>query len=350
MAKGFGAIDIAFATIHRIPDIVDYARIAEAEGFDGFWIAEAYYNRGLISAASAVVAATERMPIGLGIISPFSRHPGLIAMEAATLDELSGARLRLGLGISQIAVDRQGVADAKPAVSLREAIELVRAFLSGEKVVYDGRFFKITPPGTALGFVPPRRNIPIYIGGMGPKSLQLAGRVADGAVLGMFSTPGFVVYVREQVDAGLEASGRTPADFDLSSYITFSIHEDSRLAKDATRRILVSYLSETVSTSATKAGSPRLRYSGMDLDEFARVKAEVGKYASQGKMDAAAESIPVEFIDQMLVAGTPEECRARLAEYRDAGLDTPVLYQVIGPDTRAGIRLAAKEILPMRTT
>ena len=346
MAHGFTEIDVAFATSHRVDDVVDYAKIAEQEGFDSIWLAELYYNRGLVATAAAVAANTKRMKLGLGIISPFSRHPGLVAMESATLDEMSGGRLVLGLGIAQIATDRQGIENARPAVSLREGVEVLRQFFSGQTVIYDGQFFKITPPGTALGFVPLRRDIPIYIGGMGPKSLELAGRIADGVILGMFSTPSFIRWVRQQIERGLTASGRTWDDFDLRSYITFSIDQDSRRAKDATRKILAAYLSEAVSTSASNVGSPRISYPGIDQDEFTRVKAEVGKYAARGKMDQAEQSIPIEFIDQMIVAGTPEECRAKLAEYADAGLGTPALYQVMGPDTREGIRLAAREILP----
>ena len=350
MERWFREIDVAFATAYRLGETVEYAQIAEQEGFDSVWLAELYYNRGLIAIASAVAANTERVKIGLGIVSPFSRHPGVIAMEAATLDEMSEGRLLLGLGISQIAVDRQGITDSKSTVSLREAIEILRRFFSGETVVYDGQFFKITPPGTSLGFKLARRTVPIYIGAMGPKSLELAGRIADGAVLGMFSTPGFVRYVREHVERGLKASGRTWHDFDLRSYITFSIHEDSSLAKDATRRILVEYLSERVSTSASKVGSPRLKYSGVDEAEFGRVKSRVREYVAQGRLEHAEQSIPVELIDRLIVAGTPAECRAKLAEYRDAGLEVPVLYHVMGPDTKAGIRLAAKEILPLKGT
>ena len=348
MRQAFSEIDVAFGSSHPPGDIVEYGRIAEREGFDSIWLAELYYHRGLISVASAVAANTERIKLGLGIVSPFSRHPGVIAMEAATLDEMSGGRLLLGVGISQIAVDRQGITDAKPAVSLREAIEILRGFFAGETVVYDGRFFKMAAPGARLGFTPRRRSVPIYVGGMGPKSLELAGRIADGAILGMFSTPGFIRYVRESVEKGLRASGRTWQHFDLRSYITFSIHEDSRLAKDATRKILVEYLSERVSTSASNLGSPRLRYSGVDEREFARVKSGVMQYMAQGRPEEAEQSIPVELIDRLIVAGTPAECRAKLKEYLDAGLDVPVLYHVLGPDTKTGIRLAAKEILPMR--
>ena len=346
---GFKSVDLGFASSHRVEDMVRWSQLAEAEGFDAVWLAELYYARGLITTCAAVAAATSKIKIGFGIISPFSRHPGVVAMETATLDELSGGRMILGMGISQIAVDRQGIGNARAAVSLREAMDILRLFFAGEQVVYDGEFFKMTAPGSSLFFEPVRRDVPIHLGVMGPKSLELAGRAADGVLLGMFSTPGFAKWARGHIEKGLASAGRSSDDFEYRSYITFSVDKDAAKAKDAVRGILAAYLSEGVSTSATNAESPRWKYSGATADELLAVKAEVGKYWSQGDREKAGQAIPVDFIDKLIVAGEPDECAERLLAYAEAGVDIAVPYQVMGPDPDASIRLAAREILPKIT-
>lgn len=342
----FKSVDIGFASSHRVEDIVRWAQIAEVEGFGAIWIGELYYARGLITTCAAVASATTKIKIGFGIISPFSRHPGVIAMETATLDELSSGRMILGMGISQTAVDRQGIGNARSAVSLREAMEMLRSFFAGEQVVYDGEFFKMTAPGRPLYFKPLRSDVPIHLGVMGPKSLELAGREADGVLLSMFSTPGFAKWARGHIEKGLAAAGRSWDDFEFRSYVTFSVDKDATKAKDAVREVLAAHLSEGVSTSAANADSPRWKYSAVTADELLAVKAEVGKYWSQGDREKAGRAIPVEFIDKLVVAGEPDECVERMRAYGEAGVDIPVPYQVMGPDPDNAIRLAGREVFP----
>ena len=191
MAGLFKTAEIGFATAQRIEDLVRYAQLAEASGFTSFWLGERYYARGIYTTATAIAAATKTIKIGLGIVSPFTRHPSMIAMETAALDEFSRGRVMLGLGVSQISALRQGVENTRPATSLKETIEIVRGFFAGDAVVYDGQLFEMNEPGGAFIFEPYRADIPIHIGGMGPKSLELAGRMAASEILGMFSTPGF---------------------------------------------------------------------------------------------------------------------------------------------------------------
>ncbi|MDA0262266.1 MAG: LLM class flavin-dependent oxidoreductase, partial [Proteobacteria bacterium] len=191
MGRLFKTAEIGFATAQRIEDLVRYAQLAEQNGFTSFWLGERYYARGIYTAAAAVAVATKKIKIGLGIVSPFTRHPSMIAMETAALDELSEGRVMLGLGVSQISAQRQGVADTKPVTSLKETIAILRGFFAGDRVVYDGLMFQMNEPGTSFVFEPYRADIPIHIGGMGPKSLELAGRLAAGQILVMFATPGF---------------------------------------------------------------------------------------------------------------------------------------------------------------
>ena len=345
----FKSFEIGLASSHRIGDMVRWAQIAEREGIGAVWIAELYYGRGLMTACAAIAQATEKIKIGFGIVSPFARHPAVIAMEAGSIDEISEGRLMIGLGIGQMAVTRQGVGEPRPAVSLKEACEIVRRMIAGEQVVYEGRFFSMTPPGSPLFFDTLRKRVPIHFGVMGEKSLRLAGRIADGVLLGMFSTPGMARWARGRIGEGLAGAGRSWDDFEFRSYITFSVDRDAAKARDAARGILAAYLSEGVSTSATNADSPRWKYSGLSADELLGVKAEVGRYWSAGDRAKAEQAIPAAFIDKMIVAGEPDECVERFRAYAEAGLDIAVPYQVMGPDPDRSLRLAAREIFPKLT-
>lgn len=350
MAGLFKTAEIGFATAQRIDDLVRYAQLAEQNGFTSFWLGERYYARGIYTAAAAIAAATKTIKIGLGIVSPFTRHPSMIAMETAALDEFSQGRVMLGLGVSQISAQRQGVENTRPATSLKETIEILRGFFAGETVVYDGQMFEMNEPGGAFVFEPYRADIPIHIGGMGPKSLELAGRMAAGEILGMFSTPGFTRYAREPIGVGLAASGRSWADFEYRSYITFCVDDDSERAKNTVRPMLVGYLSGGHSASAAQPGSARWRYSGVSDDELAAVKRGVSERVAAGDMAGAAASIPTDFVDKLIVAGTPQECRDKLQEFADAGLDHPVLYHVQGRDPTRSIAQAAALIEPLVAT
>ncbi len=347
MATRFKTAEIGFATAQRVDDLVRYAELAERNGFTSFWLGERYYARGIYTAAAAIAVATRAIKIGLGIVSPFTRHPSLIAMETAALDELSNGRVMLGLGVSQISASRQGVADTRPALSLKETIDIVRGFFAGEGVVYHGKMFEMNQPGSRFVFEPLRADIPIHLGGMGPKSLELAGRAADGEIIGMFATPGFAAYAREPIGVGLTAAGRDWSDFEYRSYLTFCVDDDSDRAKATVRPTLVGYLSGGHSASAAEPGSLRWRHSGISDDELQAVRASVRERVAAGDVAGAAESIPLDFVDRLIVAGTDAECRAKLAEFAEAGLDYPVLYHVAGGDPATAVARAASVIEPL---
>src|SRR5580700_3396169 len=143
------------------------AAAAEAHGFASLWFAENPFQRGLMPAASACAVTTRRLRIGVGIVNPYTRHPSLIAMEFAALDELAAGRARLGIGSgigAQIA--RLGFA-WRPLAAMRDAIHIVRALLAGDAVSYRGRVFSVDG------------------------SLALCGEIADGLIVSNLCPPGY---------------------------------------------------------------------------------------------------------------------------------------------------------------
>src|SRR5438132_1702326 len=165
------------------------AEAAEAHGFSSLWFAENPFQRGLMPAASACAVTTRRVRIGLGIVNPYTRHPSLIAMEFAALDELAEGRARLGIGAgigAQIA--RLGF-EWRPLAAMRDTTHIVRALLAGEEVSYRGRVFSVDR--AKLRFRPASPQTPIYMAAMGDRSLALCGEIADGLIVSNLCPPGY---------------------------------------------------------------------------------------------------------------------------------------------------------------
>jgi 5,10-methylenetetrahydromethanopterin reductase len=181
-------------------DALAMAKAADEAGFDGLWFAENAFGRGILPLAAACAVATRRVSIGAGVFNPFSRHPTLMAMEIAALDEMSGGRVSLSVGSGIAAAVRQMGLDAdRPVPALRDALRIVRGLLAGERVAYAGKVFSAA--GVKLD-VEPRGAIPIFLAGRGPLTLRLAGELADGLVISNMCSKGYARAARAAAGGG----------------------------------------------------------------------------------------------------------------------------------------------------
>ena len=339
--KGFG---VCLTCRLPVREIVGWARTAESYGIGSLWVNESHYYRSAFSALSAVAVSTEKIALGTAVVSVFGRHPALLAMEAATLDELSGGRLLLGLGATPVWGDPSPLREGeRPLRALREATEIVRGLLARELKEYHGRAFTMVPSdhwsetGTSLNFPPLRKRLPLYFGVKGPKLLRLAGAIADGVIL---TNPSPLPYVQQcigEIQRGAEAAGRDLSDFTTAAFITFSIGEDRRMAREATREMLATYVDHV-----GEGLGPFLGLSGEELDAYHRA-------FQSGGVKAAAPLVTEDLIDRLAVAGGPEECLERLLAYREAGLDLPIAFHTLGPDRARALRLIGERLVPKLT-
>src|ERR1700737_2438139 len=165
-----------------VADIVECAQLAEANGFAATWVAEG--RRGDVFALlSAVAISTSKMRLGAGVLPIHVRSPWVVATGTATVDEISGGRFMLGLGARHKSVieDRHGLSYDRPAIRMREVADIVRQALTGEAVNFEGKIFRLSD--AKLSRRPVRSDVPVYIAGIGPRALELAGEIADGAFL-----------------------------------------------------------------------------------------------------------------------------------------------------------------------
>jgi 5,10-methylenetetrahydromethanopterin reductase len=338
-------IGVMQLTMEPVAEILEHARAMDAGDFDTIWLAEAYpwwrkhsMEARSSTALSALVAhETERLAVGWGIISPFTRHPIQIAMEARVTQEAAGpGRFYLGLGVSKIFMRHANI-DSKPVAAMKEAAQIVRGLLAGEALDVDGKVFSAHVPALKEDADAPRWEVPIYFAGTGPMMLRAAARAADGLLTASITTPAFVRYVREQV-AG---TGRDPDSLDLGCTIVASIDEDRERGRDGAREIAGMYLANKVQ-NIQAAADTLLEYADLTQDEI----RPVAEAMEQGGRLAAKAAVTDEILDKCKpIAGTPEDCIAAIREYREAGC-THVMLELWGDDRLGQLRLFSEKVLP----
>lgn len=286
-----------------VSELVATAQEAEALGCSFVWANDDRLQKDLFSVLTAVALATQRVRVGPGVTNPYSRHPALIAAAIATLDEISGGRAVLGLGAGGTNHRALGVNRTAPVATLRDAILLIRGLLRGETVTVETPAF--ASQDAELDFDPPRRDVPVYLGARGPRMLELAGEVADAAIVGNLATVDGWRYARERVREGAARAGRSLADVSLTAWFYCSIADDPTPARDAIRPM--------VATSLVTS-RPILADLGLVMPErFAATMASLGWNPSAAAVREAGATLPAEALEWFGLAGTPADCRDRLA-------------------------------------
>ena len=219
---------------------VELARQADRAGLDSVWVAEAW-GQDVVSVLGHLSAVTERIDLGSGLMQIPARTPAMTAMTAATLDTLSGGRFRLGLGLSgpQVSEGWHGVPFARPLARTREYVEIVRRILARDGVVeYDGGEFRLPVDPEGLGkplklmIHPPREQIPIYLGAIGPKAIEQAAEIADGWMPFMF-TPDTAAELLRPFEG---------TSVDVAPVVMACVDDDPERARDLARPWLAVYL------------------------------------------------------------------------------------------------------------
>ena len=339
-------------SMEPVRETLAMAQACEDAGFDAFWIAEAYpwwrkhsFEARSSTAILAVIAAhTRRIQLGWGIISPYTRHPVQIAMEARVMQDLAGQRFLLGLGASKIFMKEIGEGEGEkvgPATVMRESIEIIKGVLEGNAFQYQGKVFSADVPALKPDAHTPRGVPPIYIAGTGPVLQKMAGSVGDGLLTASITTPEFVRYSRRNMEEGARKAGKDPSRLVLGSVIVGSIDRDSARGKEGAREQAAMYLANKVQNIARSA-DVLLQCAGLTFDELRPIADAMEK----GGRKAAARAVTDEILEKVCaIAGTPEECIARIEQYRDAGC-THIMLEIWGDDRTGQAKLFGEAVLP----
>ncbi len=294
---------------------------AERIGYDSVWAAEAY-GSDAATVLAWLAAGTERIGICSAIFQIPGRSAGMTAMTAATLDQLSGGRFRLGLGPSgpQVSEGWHGVRFARQLQRTREYVEVVRTMLRRERVEYHGATIQLPlpdGPGKALKLTisPVQEEIPIYIAAIGPKNVALTGEIADGW-LPIFFSPEHVQEFRPMLEEGARRAGRSLDRFDIAPTVNVLISDDVDAARDAMRPMLALYVGGMGSREKNFYNQLMQRYG------FEAEAKEVQDLYLDGRKEEAAAALPAELIDTTTLVGPRDVVRERLAVYAQAGVGT----------------------------
>lgn len=286
-----------------IDHLFEYAAAADDGGYDRVWTPETS-GRDAVTTLGVIADRTDDLGIGTGIASVFSRSPALLGQTAATLQEASGGQFRLGLGQSAPTFNEMwhGVEHERPFRRLRESIEIVRRVLSGEVVDYDGDIFELS--GFQLRFEPQNPPPPIDVSAIGPKSMELAGRFADGCIT-LMATPDGLRDRRDSLSAGAELGGRDPDNIRMTLNLPCCALEDGDRARELVCHHIAYYIGgmqDVYRDHLARQGYPD------EAEEIQRLWAD-------GDHEEAMAIVSDDLLDELGVAGTPGTAREQLERW-----------------------------------
>lgn len=300
----------------------EYARRAEAAGFDELWLWDDCFLPGALTSAAIALAATERLKVGIGLLPVPAYNPLFMAMEITTLARAFPARILPGFGhgvgpwMTQIGAPKSSLkALAETVTAVRQLLDGQMVTIHGEHVHLDRVQMQLTPQ-----YVPP-----LYVGAMRAKSLSLAGSLADGTILTGMSSPAYVHWAREQIQAGMAEAGRQ--DHRVAVYFDVKVGQDAKAARDAARRSL--------------AG--RLPWADVQLEAMG-IAREVAAFLQAHGQEGMAQHMPDEWLDAFSAAGTPEQAAVVIQRLVAAGADT-VIFQPLDGDPNC-LDEYARDLLP----
>ncbi|HTT95891.1 MAG TPA: LLM class F420-dependent oxidoreductase [Solirubrobacterales bacterium] len=303
-------------------EALDAVLAAEKLGYESVWVAESY-GSDVVSVLAWLAGQTQTINLGAAILQVPARPPAAAAMAGATIDKLSGGRFLFGFGPSgpQVSEGWYGVSYAKPWGRTREYIEVVREIVAREgPLEHHGAHYDLPLPGgegkaLKLNFHPLRNRIPVFVGAIGRKSVQMTAEVADGWIPIFFSVDHFEESWGEHLEAGFAAAGRTRADLEVSPSLSCAIDGDLEAARNLVKASLLLYLGGMGSRKTNFYVDLAHRFG------FGEVADEVQRRFQAGDRGGAFEAIPDELVHTTSLVGTEAEVAARVERFAGAGVD-----------------------------
>ncbi len=330
----FESIDVGFSDC-SIQDFVSLTELVDNKDFSRLWIQEGDQKSAFTLAALAL-QSTKRVKVALGVTSPVRRHPQILAIEAATLNEISPDRFILGLGVATGAIRNYGL-EMQPLLAMNDTFKIIRGLLADDKseFSYTGKIFSTTRPQKRFR-IP---NLPLFMGAIGPRMLDLVGEFADGLILtrrGCFS-PEYQKYAIKRVIDSANTHKRDASRINFVGFFETCISEDGNSARQFAKRILGTYTIPQLPPFVSKLAR-------INENEIQTLKQ---KYL-EGDIEGAINAVTHEMVDVFAIAGTPSQCTEKLQRYAKTGLKTPILF-IHGPNKMKAAKLAAEQIVPRLT-
>jgi 5,10-methylenetetrahydromethanopterin reductase len=292
----------------------------ERLGYDSAWVTETRLARDAFSVLGAFAAVTKRIKLCTGIVNSWTRGPALMAMTLATLDELAPNRVICGLGAYWDPLAwKQGIHRSKPLEQMREYLTAVRRLLNLEEFTYEGEFVKLRDITLDLGHGVKRepKDVKLYIGPTGPLMTQLAGEIADGAILNGLLSPDYTRGMIARLRKGAQKSNRGLDKFEQPQLINISMSDDEKAARNVSRYLVTKYLGQQAHIG---------KAAGLDPELLERINKTMGGWpARPGGIEDAMKLVSDEITDSMTISGNVTRARDRMNEWLDAGITYPII-------------------------
>lgn len=281
-------------------------RISEELGYTGIWVADSHsVMRDAFSILSVLATQTGALQLATGVTHTVTRHPAVLANSWATLQELSGGRAICGIGVGESAVHNLGLKPERLAVFERK-VTVMRALLNGKTIEYEGK--EIQMPWSVA-------SVPIIMASSGPRSLQLAGRIADGVLFQVGSDPRLVQYALDNIRTGAEQAGRKLEDLTLYMRIATAVDAD----REKAQREIKGYAS--IAAGTVFGTVPREYFDDELYEDLSRMKSAYD-YAQHGSNESRHSDLLTDRIfDAITIAGTPDEAIERFSTLANLGID-----------------------------
>ena len=306
--------DVAILATEPLPDVVRQVQLAERLGYDTAWITDSHLIcRELWVTLAACATATSRIRLGPGVTVPHSRHVSVTASAIATLHDLAPGRVVIGVGTGGSSAQTMGLSLAQvgKAATLERTAVALRRLLQGQTARFE------TGIEGRLAWLDAPRAIPIYLAGSGPRMLETAGRLGDGAIVYATVSPDVLKVALERVVAGARAAGRAPGDLDVALWAPMSIGRDRQRARDHARGRVA---------SACRHPLP-VRLSDEDEAAMRRVRESYDAYQHATAAARHRTLVTDRLVDLMALAGTPDDVAAQVGRLRGvAGLARVIAF------------------------
>lgn len=319
-------------------ELIHLGQLAEELGYDTCWYVDVRLMRECYVGLASLAMATRRIRLATGVTDPYSRHPAITAASIASLDELSGGRTVLGLGLGGGGFRELGIEKRLPVAALRESIGMIRGLLRGEAVTTEGKVVSLRDG--RLQFAPLRSAVPVYIATQGAQISRLAGELADGVLIANTLHPPALDFYLSQLAAGAAKAGRGLSEIDVNLRWELCIADDEAAAMRVMRRRLAQRVVN---------GYPNLHFLDVLGVSLPQAFHDIAARKDPGLVEQAMDALPDEVLARSVLAGNP----ARVATGIAAMLRPEVTGMTIRPHACPGssveqvIRRFAREVVPL---
>ncbi len=330
-----GSLDFAFMfySLLDIPfeDVISAIRTGEEAGVQYAVLGQSAV-RDCFVGLSQIAHETKSIKLGTNIVPIYTRTPTDLAMSVITLNEVTGGRFRLlGIGTGgRLKIEpNHGVKIERPAQRMKEYIEIIRGILSGERLKYDGEFFKLDNAwvpathgiGAAASDMAQDLTVPIYVGATGPKVLHVTGAYADGVVFNSLSTPEYIKWAKGVLREGAESVGRDPSEIKMGVSMVMAANPDPEKVWEAAQRACLYYVRE------------KHHFFTMDKAGLGERHKQIRETYLKGDVDGALKLLDKDVLNKIAFVGTPEHVRERIKDYQSLGISLAVIRHVVDRET-----------------